>query len=96
MNTSTTSQTRVGRNERDAAVAAWLEVLRAGENDAAYGQAIESFENAKPTSPAGVEAQFDLLWRRIESVIDVEDMPILSNLAAGIAEGLAHLRRKAG
>ncbi|QOZ69111.1 hypothetical protein [Bradyrhizobium arachidis] len=80
----------------DLAVFAKREVDRAGEDDTAYERAIVTLETAPATTPQGIAAKFDLLWSRIEMLVEDEDsLSVIADLARGIGDGLIHLQREA-
>jgi hypothetical protein len=83
--------------DQDLAVAAQRRVKFAGEDDAAYDRAIRELETAKPTSPAGIRAVFELFSSRVEAMHDGDEMSSeMKTMARNILAGLNHLARKAG
>ncbi|WP_198400306.1 hypothetical protein [Bradyrhizobium pachyrhizi] len=92
--------TQVGEtsNVVDLAVLAKREVDLAGEDDAAYDYAIAKLETTPATTAAGVKAKFDLLWSRVEALLEdagQTDLSVFADLAKGIDTGLTLLQREA-
>ncbi|MGM4929666.1 hypothetical protein [Tardiphaga sp. 619_E2_N8_5] len=83
----------------DPAVKAWRLVQEAGEDDSAYDEAIDLFEQARVTSPVGLKHKQKLLQMRRADLSHGDKLTLsgkmrMEALTRTIDEGISYLARR--